>query len=883
VRAKLITWVQGLFRNRALDHQLDAELQFHVEQQIADYVAAGMSPTEARRRTLIELGGFEQMKQKCRDVHWENHLEGLYRDFRFAVRSLKKDRRFTLVAVVTLALGIGSTTLIFSVIDSVLLHPFPYKNADRLASFNILLPEQITLSRFPVPAFLDFKEQNHVFEDMFGLAFLFVRYAGKNGIEQFLGGWTTPNSFDVLDVKPLLGREITLADGNADSPPVFVMSYHLWTTRFNRDPKILGTSFTLNGTPRILVAIMPPRFRFGDCEVWMPLNLNRTTFITGFGTTPNELWAVGHLKRGVRLQTAEADLGVIAKRLETAFPTYFRPRYKLAMHTLIDGAIGRFKFTLFALMAAVTMLLLIACSNVANLLLARATVREREIVIRAALGASRGRLIRQLLVESSVLAAVSCFVGCGFAYLGLRTVVSIIPPDTIPAEAAITLSPAAVWFAIGVTALTTLLCGLSPAIHSVGGEFQVRLAGSGKGTSGGFRHGGLRSGLVIAEVAVSIVLLISSGLMVRTLVALERVNIGFDPAKVLYAQLSLPEGRYETAGQQRVFFRKVLDRITALPGVIAATEATSIPPYSWGWTTAVVPGKTHAEPWGTTFDMCTEGYFQTLGRQLLRGRLLSQGDVESARHVTVVNQTLARDYFNNENPVGQRIKFSDFEMYADWPRDAYFEIIGVIADAKNHGLQNPPRPEAYFPYTLTATGRRGIMVRTELTADSMLTAIRREISAADSDVVVVEAGSIESVLKQSYYVGPQFTFAMLGSFAVIGLLLVIVGIFSVVAYTVSLDTHAIGVRMALGARQSDILHMVLKKGLVLICAGIVIGVLASLGLTRFLASQLWGVSASDTWTFSVVVASIIAVGLTACFFPARKASQVDPLITLRYE
>jgi putative ABC transport system permease protein len=722
-----------------------------------------------------------------------------------------------------------------------------------------------------------------VFEDMLGLAFLFVRYTGKDGAEQFLGGWATPNTFDVLGVKPFLGREITSADGDAGSPPVFVMSYHLWSTRFNREPKILGTAFTLNGIPRTLVAIMPPRFRFGDCEVWMPLNLNRTTFITGFGATPNELWAVGHLKPGVRLQTAEADLGVIAQRLETTFPTYFRPRYKLTIHTLIEGAIGPFKLTLFALLAAVMMLLLIACSNVANLFLARATVRETEIVIRAALGATRGRLIRQLLVESSVLAAVSCFVGCVFSYLGLKVVVGLIPPDTIPAEAAITLSPAAVWFAIAVTILTTLLCGLSPAIHSLGGEFQVRLAGSGKGTSGGFRHGRLRSALVIFEVAVSIVLLISSGLMVRTLVALERVDIGFDPAKVLYLQLSLPERRYQTAGQQRVFFRRALDQIIAIPGVIGAAETTSVPPYTYGWTTVVVPGKTQSEPWSATFVMCTEGYFQILGRHLLRGRLLSDGDVHSARQVAVVNQTLARDFFGQEDPVGQRIRFKDLEMYADWPRDAYFEIVGVIEDTKNYGLQDPPRPEADFPFTLTAAGPRGIILRTALDPDFVLTSIRREISGLDGDVTVVEAGSIEDRLKNSYYVGPRFTSATLAAFAATGLLLVVIGIFSVMAYTVSLETHDIGVRMALGARQSDILHMVLTKGLVLIATGAIIGVLASLGLTRFLARQLWGVSASDPWTFSVVVASIIAVGLTACFFPARKASQVDPLITLRYE
>jgi predicted permease len=880
----VIRWLGRLFRNRAIEHGLDAELEFHVEQQTADYIAAGMTPTEARRRTLIGLGGLEQTKQACRDVHWENRFESLYRDFRFALCSLKKDRRFTLVAILTLALGIGSTTLIFSVIDCVVLHPFPYKNPDRLANFNILLPEQITLSRFPVPAFLDFKEQNHVFEDMFGLAFLFVHYTEKNDAEQFLAGWVTPNTFDVLGVKPLLGREITFADGNANSPPVFVMSYHLWSTRFSRDPDILGTSFTLNGTERTLVAIMPPRFQIGDCDLWMPLDLNRTTFITGFGTTPNELWAVGHLKPGVRLQAAEADLDVIAKRLETTFPTYFRPRYKLTMHTLIEGAVGRFKLTLFALMAAVMMLLLIACGNVANLLLARATVREREIVIRAALGATRGRLMQQLWVESSVLAAVSCFVGCAFSNLGLKVVVGLMPPDTIPSEATIALSPAAVWFAVGVTALTTLLCGLSPVIHSVGSEFQIQLAGSGKGTSAGIKHGGLRSGLVIVEVALSIVLLTSTGLMVRTLAALEGVNIGFDPGKVLYAQLSLPEGPYRTAAQQRVFFRSVLDRITAIPGVIAAAETTAVPPHTYGWTSVVVPGKSHSEPRSTTFDMCTAGYFQILERHLLRGRLFSDRDVDSAQRVSVVNQTLARELFGNEDPVGQRIRFKDLEMYEDWPRDAYFEIVGVIEDSKNHGLEDPPRPEADFPFTfITAAGPREIIVRTALNSNVLLTSIRREISAVDSNAIVVEAGSIEDRLQSSYYVGPRFTAATLGAFAATGLLLVVVGIVGVMTYSVTLRTHDIGVRMALGARQSDILRMIFKNGVLLISTGIFIGVVASLGLTRFLASQLWGISATDPWTFSLVVVIIVVVGVAACFPPALRASQVDPVISLRYE
>jgi putative ABC transport system permease protein len=811
-------------------------------------------------------------------------MTSLWQDFRYGLRMLGKNPGFTVIAILTLALGIGATTTIWSVVDSVLLNPLPYKNADRLVTPSILLPDQISIPRFPVLVFLDFKEQNHTFQDVIGLAYTGVHYRGTGATEQFLGGWVTPNTFEFLGIEPLLGRQVTQEDGKAGSPPVFVMSYRLWSKLFNRDPKILGTTLNLNGTARTLIAIMPPRFRFGDCEVWMPLELNRSTFITGFGVQPNELWTVGRLKPGISLQAASADLGIVVKRLEKTYPAWFRTNYRLVVNSLTDESVGRFKVTVFAMMAAVSMLLLIACSNVANLLLARATVREKEIVIRASMGATRGRLVRQLLVESCLLAAASCIAGCLFAFFGLKGVVAAIPLDLIPSEVVIALRPATLLFAIGVSVVTSLFCGLAPALHAIRHDLHTGLTGSGKGTTGDFRHGKLRSSLVIAEVALSILLLIATGLMVRTLHAVEQVNIGFDPAHVVYAQLSFPEGRYDTAEQKRDFFRKVLGRVALIPGVTASTEATSFPPYSFGWTDVVVPGKTHSESWGTTFDMCSEGYFRTLGRDLLRGRLLSRSDVESARHVTVINQTLARAYFGNENPVGQTIKFRSLEDYAaDWPRDAYFEIIGVIADAKNNGLQDAPKPEVYFPYTITGTGSRGIMVRSAGKSDLTLASLRREITAMDPDVAVSDAGSIEAFLRRWYYARPQFMLIILTTFAGIGLLLVLIGIFSVMAYTVSLQTHEIGIRMALGAQQNDVLRMVFKKGLALILTGTMTGLVASLAMTRLMASQIWGVSATDPWTFSAVAAVIVVVGLTACLFAARRATQVDPLVSLHYE
>jgi putative ABC transport system permease protein len=629
---------------------------------------------------------------------------------------------------------------------------------------------------------------------------------------------------------------------------------------------------------------MPPRFQFGGCDLWMPIDLGRSSFITGFGVQPNELLIVGRLKRGVGLQTASADLGVIAKLSEKNYPAWFRANYRIVVNSFRNESVGQFKGTLFAMTAAVFILLLIACSNVANLLLARATVREKEIAIRASLGATRSRLVRQLLVESVLLAAASCISGCLLAFVGLRGVTAAIPPDTIPSEVAISLRPSMLLLAVGVSLVTTFLCGLAPALHVVRHDLYLGLARSAKGAGGGYQHGKLRSTLVVAEVALSIVLLTATGLMVRTLRAVEQVDVGFDPASVAYAELSLPEGRYDTADEKRAYFEKVLDRVAAIPGVIASTEASSFPPYSFGWTEVVVPGKTDSEPWGTTFDLCSEGYFQTLGRHLLRGKLLSRSDVELARHVTVINQTLARNFFGNEDPIGQRIKFTTLEQWAaDWPRDAYFEIIGVVADAKNTGLKNAPRPEVYFPHTVSGTGPRGIMVRTAGNSNLILESLRREIAAVDSDVAVSELAPMENILKNSYYAGPQFTLIILATFGTTALLLVSIGIFSVMAYTVSLQTHEIGIRMAMGAQQKDVLRMVLKKGLTLILAGTIAGLAASSGVMRLMASQIWGVSTTDPWTFSVVAALVVAVGLTASVFPARRASQVDPLVSLHYE
>ncbi len=882
---KLRSFLRNLFSARRVEADLDQEVQSHLEMLIEENLGAGMSAPEAQRVARLELGGVEQVKEQVREERIGNWLHSFFCDCRYGLRQLRKCPAFTTVAVLTLALGIGTTTAIFSIIDGVLIHPYAYKNAERLATPIVLSGDQFRAWRFPAAAFVDFKQQNHTFEDMFGLVYREVHLSGGQGTEEFPAGSITPGMFEALGIAPLLGRALTAKDANPGAPAVFVINYNLWTELFHRDPKVLGQTYTINATRVTLVGVMPPRFQIGGVDLWLPLNITRDTFVPGSGIESNEIWTVGHLKPGVTPETAAADLQLIASPFEKDDPIYFPLHFKIAVQTFNSQAVGSdFQTGLFALMAAVTMLLLIACSNVGNLLLARATTREREFGIRSALGAGRFRLVRQLVVESFSLALASCALGCLFAYLGLKFIVAAVPSDTIPPEAVITLSREALLFSLGATILTALICGLAPAFHALRADPQIALTSAGKAVNASFRHGKLRSALVIAEVALSVVLSIASGLIMRSLFALENVNLGYNPSQIVYAHISWPEGQYETAQQKHRLFRKVLNRISQIPDVRAATETTTFPPYTSGWTTVVINGKTPPANRNTASVLCTEGYFQTLRQPLLRGTLFSQNDVDSARRVVVINQTFVRDRFGQENPIGHQVRFSDYETWPDWPRNLYFEIIGVVGDAKNSGLQDPPRPEIYLPASLTgAASSRGIMVNTSTYPPAILRQIRNELSTVDPNIALGETGTIASLVDRYCFARPRFLLTTLCAFAATALLLVAVGVFSVISYTVALQTHEIGLRMALGARPSQVLALVLKKGVRLVLAGIAIGLAASYFLTRLLTSQIWGVSTTDPSTIAVVVLLALVTGILAAALPARRAARVDPIVALRYE
>jgi len=885
-------WLRRLFQKSRANDDLDRELQFHLEQQIADHVAAGLSLEEARRRANLEFGGLDRVKEEVRDTRWETHLESLLRDFRYGLRTLRNDHRFSLIAIFALALGIGASTVVFSVVYNVFFQALPYKYSDRSVVFEVRYTADVGGSQgrayFSSDEFRAFREQNHAFEDMIahGVVGRLFYDDGKSTRVLPSGAAVSTNTFDYLAVPPLLGRTITEEDGRTAAPPVFVMNYRLWQREFAGDPRILGKSFILHGTPMTLVGIMPARFNPFGASLWMPMRADKA-----------EGLLIGRLKPGVSVQAAGAELDAIAHRLQKANPRgTFPENFTIVSQTLLDSLIGGFKKTLYALLAAVFLLLLIACSNVANLLLARATAREREIAMRVTLGATRGRLIRHLLVESFVLAVAACAVGCGLAYFGLNAVVALIPAGTLPEETVIRMNAPVLLLTLGTTFLSTILCGLAPALHVVRGDVQPRLTGSSIGIGKGFRHGKLRAVLVVAEVALSIVLLIGAGLLMRSFLILTRVDLGFDPKNVLYFELTWPDSYNfswsDPASIIRVRTRKnsvtrqLLDRMKTVPGVLSAAECDEAPPLKFDWTNVIIPGRPHVERWEARQESVSEDYFQTLGVPLHRGRVFSEDEVNAARYVAVINEAFSRQYFPNEDPLGRKVKLEAFDQaYRDAPRDTYFEIVGVVANYKSRDYENPSWqefPEVFIPYSVQMFYWRTFMARTSVDAASVLRSMAKEVGSTDPGVAIGTSGTLEAPLHE-FYRGPQFELVTLTVFSVIGLVLVVIGIFSVMAYTVSLQTREIGVRMALGAQQTSILRLVFLNGFRLVTAGVLFGLLASFALTRFLAGQISGVSVTDPWTFAAVVAVVVSVGVAACLLPARRATRVDPILALRYE
>jgi putative ABC transport system permease protein len=814
-------------------------------------------------------------------------METLAQNIRYALRNLRKAPGFAIVAIFTLALGIGASTAIFSVMENVLMEPFPYPGAQRFMSVQIHDTERNERGGrggFSGPEFLDYAAQNHVFDRVIANDDVDVLYRSGEGTERFQGNYVTPGTFEFLGMPALLGRVMQPADYEPGAPPVFVLRYKTWVKEYGADPNILNKTFVLNDTPRTLIGIMPPRFGWGDADLWIPDKPARTVSTTAnAGAFPRHWFLLGHLKPGVSVKQGEADLTVVARQLAPVYPKDYPEHFSVELHSLTDLVVGQFRTTLYIVLAAVGLLLLIGCGNVANLLLARATKREKEFAIRSALGASRRRLIGQLLVESLILALGGALFGTLLAWVGLKFIVALVPQNTMPAEAVIRLNVPVLLFTLGVAILTALIFGLVPAMRAARKDLNEPLRDTGKGLSGGFRHGKFRNSLVVIEVALSLTLLVAAGLLMRSFVALHEVHLGLQPDHVLVIRLPLPVDRYKTADQVAGFYRPLLQRLKALPGVVGATETSTLPPYGGIPSEIEIPGKTHSEKWNALVQLVSEGYFPVLKIQFLDGKALTETDVNGARKLAVVNQAFVKKYLPGENPIGRQVRIAQLSEFADKVADPTFEIVGVVGDVKNDGLQSPPGPEIWIPYTVTGSAFRGILVRTTPEPLSMLNVVRREIWATDPNVALTLTGTLEGYISQFSYAGPRFDFTLMIIFAGIGLILVTIGVYSVLAYTTAQRTQEIGIRMALGAESSDVLAMVIRMGLRLVGIGVVLGLVGSIALGRVIATQLWGISAYDPWTLTCVPVLLLLTGLLACWLPARRAARVDPLVALRHE
>jgi putative ABC transport system permease protein len=823
------------------------------------------------------------MRRKA--VKRSKHVGTLWQDFKYGFRMISKNPGFAAVAILTLALGIGASAAIFSVIDGVLLNPFPYANAKRLVVMEIDDADQSgdngARAGVTPGEFREYVAQNHVFDRVAGYTRADLLYTTAEGTERFNGQLVSPGTFDALGVPPLMGRAIAAEDYKPGAPPVFAMRYKTWATRFNADPNILNQPFVLNGVSRTLVAIMPPRFAFGGGDMWVPDSVDPANATTDMFF---QYWnLIGGLKPGVTPTQAEADLTAIAKHLATVYPSEYPKHFRVQVDRYVDAVVGQFRETLFIVLAAVGLLLLIGCANVASLLMARATTREKEFAVRSALGASRARLVRQMLIESLLLAAGGAVLGCALAWAGLETLVAMIPPQILPEEAVVQMNAPVLLFALTVAIATALLFGLAPALQISRKNLNSPLRDGGRGLSSGFRQGRVRGLVVTVEVALSLTLLVGAGLLMRSFIALRDVNLGLKPDHVLVIRLPLPEARYKTADQVNAFFRPLLPRLRALPGVSEVTETSTLPPYGGLPSGVEVPGKT-PEPGSRTFyQLVSEGYFPTLRISIAQGRAFNEAEVDGARKVAVVNQTFVKRYLNGENPLGQKFHLTEPEKLPDPVKDAWFEVVGVAVDAKNQGLEKPALPEVWLPYTITGSGRRGVMVRTAGDPLAMMHAVQTEVWATDRNVALTMSDTLENYIHSYSYAQPEFGFLLMAIFAGVGLILVTIGVYSVIAYTTARRTHEIGIRMALGAEPTSICRLIIVQGGRMAVAGVVIGLAASFALTRLLASMLFQVKPNDPLILACVSALVLLVTLLACYIPAQRAMKVDPIVALKHE
>lgn len=870
--------LRGLVGRRQHDKELDEEIRAHLEMEEQENRAKGMSPEEAHYAAMRKFGNVVRTEERAREMWRWVWLETLAQDVRFGLRMLAKNPGFTAVAVLTLALGIGGTTAIFSVVYGTTLNPWPYKDGDRLTIVVSYDPKQgpnASRTRVSPAEFLYYRQHNQVFDEVYGEASEGLLLS-RNGIPELLRGTrVTGNTFHVLGVAPLIGRPLGPEDSNPGAPPVAVLCYRTWKSKFGGDPGIVGHTLILNHEPATVVGVMPPRFEWCG-EVCLPADLSAPT-VAG---QELRFYVEGRLKPGVTVEQASADIGILGKQLAALYPKDHPKDAAFGVKSMTDEFTRVFRKTLYILFGAVGLLLLIACVNVANLLLARATTREREIAVRAALGASRGRLVRQFLIESLILTAAGASLGCLFARIALGPLLTILPPWMVPPEAEIRVNGSVLLFALGSSLVCTLLFGLGPALLAASRDPQELLRAGGRGVGESPGHNRLRNLLVVSEVALSLILLTGAGMLVRGFWHLRHIQLGYDVDNLLDVVPVFTESRYKTFGQQNQFRAEMLRRLRALPGVTSA--AIGWPGLHFASSAPIeVVGQSSTEDQSVWFRLVGDGYFETLRIPLLSGRVISREDLAQARPVVMVNRAFATRYFTGMNPIGQQVRWKD-QLWFPLMKQSVFEVIGVVGDTAHDDGDGPrTKPQIFLPATLTGIPWNLFFVRTAGDPARLLNPIRQEFAAIEKELPV-EGGEVKAK-QQDWYAEPRFVVTMLVAFGSLGLTLVSVGVYSVLSYAVSRRTQEIGIRMALGAQATDMRRMVMRAGLKWLGIGIAIGVPASIALAKILQNRIWGIKSADPLTLLAVSLILTAVGLAACYIPARRATKVDPMVALRYE
>ncbi|HZI16968.1 MAG TPA: ABC transporter permease [Pyrinomonadaceae bacterium] len=872
--------LNGLLRREQVEEEMDAELRFHLMMRARDNVRSGMTPEGAMREARRRFGSLDRVKDAAREVKGGGMLGNLLQDIRYGVRMMIKTPVITVIAVLTLAAGVGANTAIFSVVNAVLLKGMPYHNSDRfvflsgtsLAGANqgggpgVLSPAEVQ----------DLAAQLTTLEDFAAMQSQSINLTGGAEPERVRGAFVTANFFEVFNLLPVAGRTFARGEDQPGAERVVVVNEGFWRRRLDSDPRLADRKVILNGEPYSVVGVVPGSFRHpqdDEVELWMTVQQ-----FPGYAAARRDtrfLWGMGHLKPGVTAARAQVEADTVAARMAQGYPDESAGR-GVKVELLEEMTVRNIRPILLALFAAVGCILLIACSNLANLALARGTARQKEFALRSALGASRGRLARQLLTETTLLALLGGGIGLLLAWWGTNLLLAV-NPDVLP-RGEVRLDASVLLFTLGVSVLTGLLFGLVPAWQMSRLDLHTTLKEGGRSVGDGAGALRARSVFVVVQIALALVLLVGGALFIKSFYRLIQVDPGFKTDNLLTLEYRLPRNKYAEPPAQWEFHRQVVEQLRALPGVQSAALVRGLPLTGNSASVRVIPPSGETPPRGqepqVQLNTATPDYFATMGIPLVQGRLFNDGDRLDTPFVIIVNQTMARRFWPGEEPVGKQIKF----VGDDTPGT----VIGVVGDAKHDWLTEEQRPQIYGAYSQSPGTFATVVVRTKVEPMSLSQPVREAIWKVDRDQPVWKVRTVESLLAYSV-ADKRFLMLLMVVFAALALIITAIGLYGVVNYTVGRRTHEIGVRMALGAHAGDVLKLVISQGMRLALAGVAAGLIAAYALSRFIQSLLFGISATDALTFVSVSALLCGVALLACYFPARRATKVDPLVALRQE